>query len=161
MKSRIIKRSLAVLLTLCMMFSMIAVGTVGTSAGLAGAVVEYGIEKVLDTGMRAASWVLDEVTDATGNEGFNQTFSFINNILFKDAAEVAIEKVAEMCQEILDELDDISEDLKEGFNIIDQTLASDDIRTAKTNLDKAWEDDVTDIFTYSGYGQSASISGTP
>ena len=156
MVKRFSKRVLSVILTLCMIVSMLTVGMIGAKANF---FVDFALEKMMDIGMRAEATVMDGLSEAAGNAGYenvDKAVSFITNLLLKDASEVAVEKVAEMCEEILKELSVIEKALDDDISAVEEQLGKQNLIDVTTNLDNAW-DEIDSIFYSSGNNSGYSV----
>ena len=147
------KRLLSVVLTLCMMVSIAAVGTVSSSAKetevvqTGNIILETITEQLIDDGMRAICMGMDAVGEATGEEGIQEAFSIIERWCFMDATEVAVEELMELCQEILDEIKALEDQVDSNDTYITSMIANESIRNARNNLDNKWKSDVTACLT--------------
>ena len=142
MLRQISRKAIAALLAVCLIASMVTIGTVGVSANV---IAEFAIDKLLDTGMRIASEAVEALGEATGNEDVEKAFSFINDWVFKDASEVAAEKTQELCEEILKELNYVEEQVSKGDSAISQLVSGESVNNAKLALSNQWTSDITDV----------------
>ena len=149
MLKRLPKKTISVVLTLCMIFSMITVGAVSGSAKKAdlaatgNPIAEKAIDQLIEDGMRIACIGLDAIGEATGEEGVEEAFSIIESWCLMSAEEVAIEELKELCQEILDEIKAVEQEIKDDDTVITQMIANDAIRNARSALDTEWKRAVT------------------
>ena len=129
------RKGQSLLLTLCIILSMIFVGNVRVSAN---PIAEKAVDQLIDDGMRICCMGLDWLGEATGNEDVQKAFSFVESWAFMSSEEIAIEELKELCEQILAELEEIEQEMTACFALINSILARDEIRTAKMAVDSKW-----------------------
>ena len=160
MFKRISKRLFAALLSLCVIVSMATVGTVGNlaatreSAAVGNAIAEQAVEQMIDDGLRAICMGMDAVGEATGNGDVQKVFSVIEEWAFMSTEEIAIEELKELCEEILNEIKELEAQVASDDSYIASMLANQNVYNAKTDLDNAWQSDVTNYITNSNAGNT-------
>ena len=95
--------------------------------------------------MTACSVALDEIAEATGASGHGgaeKAISFINELLFLDATEVA---VRDMCEQVMQELENIKTDMDTSFALVESVLATDEIKTVRSLAETKWSEDVDNV----------------
>ena len=156
MVKRISKRLCAVLLSLCVIVSMVTVGVVSgsaaetDSAAVGNAIAEQAVEQMIDDGLRAICMGMDAVGEATGNGDVQKVFSVIEEWAFMSTEEIAIEELKELCEEILNEINELETQIASDDAYITSMLADKNLSDAKTNLNNAWQSDVKNYLTDSG-----------
>lgn len=140
-----VKKLFSVLLTICITVSMVSVSFVNVSAGAGEFIGEFLTEKLVEVSMRGLAEGTEALGEATGNESAEKAFSLIANWVFSDGAEAAAKKAQELCEEILERLDEIEEEMNECFSVVEQMLGEEAAKTAKTNLDNKWDEDVDNV----------------
>lgn len=136
-----VKKLTSVFLTLCIAVSMFPISAVNTSAGAVGFFKDVAAEKLLETTTRVLSECCEELSEATEKDGLSVMAQWV----FMDAAEAAVKKVEELCEEILDRLDEIEEEMVENFAVVEKMLGEQKTNDAKAKLDSQWNQDVEQI----------------
>lgn len=147
MKKLRIKSIVSVLLAIAMIFGMFSSQVLAAnveSSKTAGA-SEFFIEKLVEVGMRTAAETCDKIGEATGNEDVEKLFSFVSNWVFSDGAEASAAKIIKLCEEILEELKNLEEDIEEGFSVVEGMSGENLATQAKDSLENQWEVDVESI----------------
>lgn len=155
MVKTISKKFLSILLALCVCFSTISVSSISASAGAGAFFAELAAEKLIELTMRGLAEGCEALGEATGNEDAEKAFSIISTWVLSDGAEAAVAEVQELCEEILERLDEIEENMNDCFSEVERMLGKDAANTAKTNLDNQWEKDVDDVI--GDYEATASL----
>lgn len=140
-----VKKLFSVLLTICITVSMVSVSFVNVSAGAGEFIGEFLTEKLVEVTMRGLAEGTEALGEATGNEEAEKAFSLIANWVFSDGAEAAAKKTQELCEEILERLDEIEEEMNDCFSVVEQMFGEETANTAKTNLDNKWDEDVDNV----------------
>lgn len=139
-KKSIFKACVSILMTLCILFSMTAVGftTVSavTSSESTGGLKKFAIDKMLDIGLRLACEGVVAISEASaekGNDGIAKTTALIAEWGLMSAEEAATTKNIELCEQILSELQSLAETTETGISNISTDLAQ---LEASFNTDK-------------------------
>ena len=159
MLKRIWKTTVSAVLVICLLVPMFAVTSIGAAeqpesgvffskirdelAATGSFIAEKAKDKAYDIGMRAISCGLDALADATGESGkseWTEAISFVNDWVFKDASEVAIAEVEELCREILGELSEIETQIEDSISILGSVLSQSIIKSANDAVDNKWQD---------------------
>ena len=140
-----IKKLTSLVLTLSIAVSMISVSTVNTSASVVAFFGDIVAEKLVEIGIRVAAEGMDALGEATGNETAEEAFSFVTRWLLMDASEAAVVKTQELCEEILQTLDEIEEEMISSFAVVESMLGKEAADSAKAELDNQWDTDVDGV----------------
>ena len=187
MFKRMTKKCLSLLLALCIVMSLVTVGVVSATAEEApplpkgkkaaedlaptgNMITETLKEQMIDDALRLVCMGLDWTGEATGNEDIQEAFSLIEKWAFMSTEEVAIEELKELCEEILNRLDEIETELNDSFSLLNTVLAEQDVKSARAELENKWDADVDSelgkygaksaLYEYKQYLQAA-LDGSP
>lgn len=138
------KKLTSLLLILTVSVSMFAFSFTTANAGI---LKEFGAEKLIETGMRVLAETTEALGEATGNEEFSEACSFIANWVFSDGAEAAANKTKELCEEILERLDEMESEINDSISVVQSMIAQEAVNSAKTSLDNQWQHDVDDVIS--------------
>lgn len=139
-KKTIFKSTTAIILTLCIAFSMITVATASASAWATDKIYD----KLLDFGLRGACIASEQIQKSVDNDDTKETISIVTQWCFMSAEETATQKY---CEEILGELDNLKENLSKSSGLTQEMLGKDNIKTSAKNLDDEWEKAVYSALT--------------
>ena len=131
----VFRKGQSIILTLCIIISMIFVGNVRVSAN---PIAEKAVDQLIDDGMRICCMGIDWLGEATGNEDVQKAFSFIESWTLMSSEEVAIDELKELCEQILAELEEIEQEMTACFALINSILAKDEISIARKAVDSKW-----------------------
>lgn len=162
MKKRLLKRSLSTLLAVCMLFSMTAVGLNAVSAATAGASTgsfeKMLLDKMSEIRLRKACnavVAISEAAEENGNEEIARVTGMIAEWGLMSAEEAATTKNIEICQQILTELNELTEITTTGLNNIESDIVDLKAEIKTTNLNNALNNDVDKVIE--GINTSAGV----
>ncbi len=146
MKKSFFRRIVAVLLTLCMTVSMVAMTATTAHAEnrIVGGLKDAGVDKLIEIGVRGLCELTLGLSDSM-NEDAQEAVESICSWVLMDASEAAIVKVQETCDEILQELYVIEDKLTDYTVDISSDLAKQTITKAKENYQNQWTKDVVNV----------------
>ncbi len=127
----IFKSYVSILLTLCILFSMTAVGFTTVSAAtssepIGGIIKDVTLDKMLDIGFRVACEGMVAISEASaekGNNGISKTTALIAEWGLMSAEEAATTKNIELCEQILSELQSLAKTTETGISNINTAIA--------------------------------------
>lgn len=166
MKHSILKKFLALILSLCIIFSVSATGiSAATNNELASSGVSaiwktgaqnLGVNKLYTTGLVAAGYALTKIAAATECEEFEKIASFINVwVCGGNPTTQTLAEITDLCNQILDELNNIEQKMDSYANYFATKDAEKDYEELLDEMDEAWKDDVDD--TISTYGLHSAM----
>ena len=145
MKNKIIKKIIAITLTVCMIISVFSV-----SMGTAYAEVSlktldgWATNQLYTRCLSMAGSVLTTIGEASGHEGFAEFTSFINNTFCGGSSTgEQLAQLQNTCNEILE----TTKKVESVANDINSKIANNTITTSSANCDKAWESQIMDYIT--------------
>lgn len=152
MKFRLGKKVLACLLSSCMAFTAMAVPLKGTgkndsstvSASIIASIGTKIAGNIYSAGFSLAGKTLTSIAAATGNEGLEKVASIINVWIFGGKGE---DKTAELCNQILEELDMINDKMDAYTGTILQAVANGNHSNLVKNMNDTWTEDVSNILS--------------
>lgn len=155
MKKSIGKRLLATLLSLSIVFSMAVVGIVPASSAtesskVSGVVKELVVDKMLDIGMRVACEGMVAVSEASAEEGYDgisKATALIAEWGLMSAEEAATTKNIELCEEILSELNNLSEITEKGIASIETAVAQLQLDLSTQSLTDRQDKDINQVIS--------------
>ncbi|MBQ7999850.1 MAG: hypothetical protein IJ298_01365 [Ruminococcus sp.] len=161
MKCSILKKTLALILSLCLVFSVTATGIsaatndslvpVGASAMWKTGAKNLGVNKLYTTGLVAAGYALTKIAAATECEEFEKIASFINVwVCGGNPTTQTLAEITALCNQILSELKHIEQKMDSYANYFATKDAKDEYKELVEKMNSAWQDDVVDTMTQYG-----------
>lgn len=145
MKKRIFKRTIAVILTVC-----IALSTFTFSVS-AGSFKTFGINKLYTTGFLVAGKVLTEIAQSTGCEEFEKIASFINVwVCGGNPTTQTLAEIEALCQEILAEVKKIEQKQDSYATYFATKQAQDKYDALVKEMNSVWTNDVDNVLAKEG-----------
>lgn len=163
MKRRISKRIIAIVVSLCVAFSIMPLPVSAAEAdkveGDKAGVKEsqwlttgktFTINRVYTAGLTACGSALVRIAGATDNEGFQKVASFVNKwICGGNNTGQTLAEIQALCNEILNEVRIVDQHLKEYDAEIENTLQKIQYTEAKNELNQQWSKDI-DVYETAG-----------
>lgn len=150
------KKLVSVLLVLCLVFSVVPMAVPTVSAGVGG----FLTGRLIDLGYRTVAKTINTtgkaIANASGSEEVSKTVSIINYILVGGSGtSKALGDIKKLCNDILDEIDEMQEDMNESFSRVEQMLGQQAADNARAEQDKKWDSDVESVI--SGYNANLAL----
>lgn len=146
MKNKLFKRSISIILTLCMAFSMVPLSMISSSAAGLGSdsFADWRAWEFYSRAFGTAGSIMESLGEATGNESVAQFTSFINNTFCGGSeTDEQLAQLQETCEEILDTTKKVESITSE----INKKMANETIQVSKKECDDAWNSQVMDYIT--------------
>ncbi len=158
MKIKLGKRLVSIVLSLCMIFTMVPMSVTSVSSAEEEGLIKktlpvWTVNQFYTRGLTAAGTILVKVANSTESEEFQSAAAFINkwvcggNTMGSDVAEIK-----KMCYQILDSLERVENQL----NQLIQDSAQKEIKDAFNNYTAAWTSDVEDVIA--SYGLANALA---
>lgn len=139
------KRLISLILSITIVGSVFASSfTVTAVGGWLDTAKTFGMNKVLDLGYRTIAKATNMALNATGNEEVQKVASIINTVLMGSTGKKLAE-ITSLCNEILDEVQSMHEDMEESFSVVEKMLGEQAANTARNKQDEKWNSDVMNV----------------
>lgn len=155
MLKKLCKKTLAGLLALCMVFSMLTVSIAGVSAAPTAAPVKpniwvtsaksFGVNKIYTTGLLVCGTALTKIAASTDCEEFQAVASFLNKWVFGGGQGQTLGEIVSLCNQILDEVRQIDAKLTAYTAELEQMMSEVQFNEAMRYVNDTWQTDVTNI----------------
>lgn len=148
MLKKLSKSILATLLAICIAVSTYSTALVSFAAteskenAVKGIMKEVAIDKLVETGMRLSAEICEGLGKATGTQEGEEIFSFISNWVFSSGVEATANKTKELCEDIINQIDDLTQKINQDFSVVESQLSQSEINAAKRSLKFKWFLDV-------------------
>ena len=159
MKRRISKRIIAIVVSLCVAFSIMPLSVSAEAETAAPAVKQNNllvstgktfVNRIYTVGLTTCGSALVKIAGATESEGFQKVASFVNKwICGGNNTGQTLAEIQALCNEILNEVKIVDQHLKEYDAEIENTLQKIQYTEAKNELDQQWTKDV-DVYETAG-----------
>lgn len=136
------KRILSMLLVIAMIISMFSVSITTANAGIIEDIVS---DKLIDLGYRFISEITLQLSEATDNDDIEEVSSFVSTWFLADASEAAATKSQELCKEILDEINTLSENLTDYSSETNKLIGEQNYDSSYKALASVWSNDVGNV----------------
>ncbi|WP_304033677.1 hypothetical protein [Ruminococcus bromii] len=139
------KRLISLILSITIVGSVFASSfTVTAVGGWLDTAKTFGMNKVLDLGYRTIGKATNMALNATGDEDVQKVASIINTVLMGSTGKKLAE-ITSLCNEILDEVQSMHEDMEESFFVVEKMLGEQAANTARNKQDEKWNSDVMNV----------------
>lgn len=139
------KRLISLILSITIVGSVFASSfTVTAVGGWLDTAKTFGMNKVLDLGYRTIAKATNMALNAMGDEDVQKVASIINTVLMGSTGKKLAE-ITSLCNEILDEVQSMHEDMEESFSVVEKMLGEQAANTARNKQDEKWNSDVMNV----------------
>ena len=139
------KRLISLILSITIVGSVFASSfTVTAVGGWLDTAKTFGMNKVLDLGYRTIAKATNMALNATGDGDVQKVASIINTVLMGSTGKKLAE-ITSLCNEILDEVQSMHEDMEESFSVVEKMLGEQAANTARNKQDEKWNSDVMNV----------------
>lgn len=141
------KKIVSVILVMCIVLSSFAV--IGTATVSANAFGEFWLDRLFEGGCRVIAGSIELTSEATikDDEDSQKVISLITSMLFGSAAERKTDQVKEMCEEILEKLDDIQKEISQSTAEITSMISNENYDILTQNLSEQINTDTNNIIS--------------
>lgn len=142
---KIHKRLISLLLSFCLIFSMVWVSSPPVSAGVGTVIGKAVAKKAMELGIRAACKVSTELAAQAENDNASIVLNSFIGLILMDGQGVTVNKISKMCEDILKELAELEEDVKNYTSAISSAIDKQNTANIKAQFQEKWQSDVTDV----------------
>lgn len=156
MKIRFLKRTVAILLAVCMIFPVcvsaseagaaesveVQADILNKGGAFASGASSMAVNKLYTFGLSATGKALTKIAGTANSEVLDDVVSFIDKWVFGNGQSHANAEIKEMCQQILDELKVIETTLSDYTSEIEEMLSKQNVQAAYDKVQSKWESDV-------------------
>ena len=142
---KIHKRLISLLLSCCLIFSMVWVSSPPVSAGVGTVIGKAVAKKAMELGIRAACKVSTELAAQAENDNASIVLNSFIGLILMDGQGVTVNKISKMCEDILKELAELEEDVKNYTSAISSAIDKQNTANIKAQFQEKWQSDVTDV----------------
>ena len=139
------KRLISLLLAFCLTFSMVWVSAPPASAGVGAKIGAAIAKKAVELGIRAACKVSTELAAQAEDDDASIVLQSFIGLILMDGQGVTVNKISAMCEDILAELAELEEDVKNYTSAITSAIDKQNTGNVKTQYQQKWQSDVTDV----------------
>lgn len=139
------KKLLSIMLALCLSCSMMTVATTSVSAGIGTKIGTAIAKKALELGIRGACKVSTELAAQAEDDDALIVVGSIINLILLDGQGVTVNKISSMCEDILAELAELEENVKEYTVAISSAIDKQNTSAVKMQFSDKWSSDVSSV----------------
>lgn len=139
------KKLISILLALCLSCSMVTIATTSVSAGIGTKIATAVAKKAIQLGIRGACKLSTELAAQADNDNASIVVGSVINLLILDGQGVTVNKISDMCEDILEELNKLEENVREYTSAISSAIDKQNTSDIKMLFSDKWKSDVSDV----------------